>query len=269
MTTSQPELETQTRPALPTLQHDQRALLEPVADGALDHGLRDGFPNRRTAIEWYQAAIVRTIGHITDHWPPVALLRDQTLMTALVVGPEREAWADDPLSLETARAYRQRLERVLVLPAFNRAFNALRRAAGEYAEDATYEDTDPEDQRYIAMRPAFQVADSQQRAALQRLWGGFDSVSALQSWLHDLDEPTHGAIDESLAARVGRDTVAQKHFLGEIDAESPAVADRKARQYRERFAAGKLLPAFASALERLEGGELATHTSTGLTPGQG
>ncbi|OYR79123.1 hypothetical protein DJ72_14340 [Halorubrum distributum] len=102
MTTSQ------TRPALPTLQHDQRVLLEPTADSELDHGLRDGFPNRRVAIEWYQAAIVRTLGHITERWEPVALLRDRTLLTALVVGPERETFADDPLTLNVAREYRQR-----------------------------------------------------------------------------------------------------------------------------------------------------------------
>ncbi|TKX82052.1 hypothetical protein [Halorubrum sp. SD626R] len=162
---------TTSRPALPTLQSDQRALLEPQPGDGLDHGLRDGFPNRRTAIEWYQAAIVRTIGHITDRWDPVALLRDRTLLTALVVGPERERFADDPISLETGREYRQRLERVLVLPAFNLAYNALRKSAGEYPEDVRSEEHDPEGQDFVAMRPAFQVADQQQRAALRRLWG--------------------------------------------------------------------------------------------------
>lgn len=264
MTTSQ------TRPALPTLQHDQRALLEPVPGGDLDHGLRDGFPNRRITIEWYQAAIVRTIGHISERFDPVALARDRTLMTALVVGPERDRWVDDPVDLETARVYRRRLERVLLLPAFNLAYNALRKSAGEYPEDVRKTDKhDPEGQDFVAMRPAFQVADSQQRAALRRLWGGFETVDELQSWLHDLSEPANGALDESLPTRIGRDRVAQKHFLGRVDAETAAAAEQQARAYRERFAIVTLLPAFADGIKRLEAGELATHTSDGLTPAQG
>ncbi|OYR89629.1 hypothetical protein DJ71_03930, partial [Halorubrum sp. E3] len=259
----------QTRPALPTLQHDQRALLDPQSDSGLEHGLRDGFPNRRVAIEWYQAAIVRTLGHITDRWEPGALLRDRTLLSALVVGSEREQFADDPLSLEEARQYRQRLERVLVLPAFNLAYNALRKNAGEYPEDVRNDEHDPEGQEFVAMRPAFQVADRQQRAALRRLWGGFDSVEKLQSWLHDLSEPTNGALDESLPSRVGRDAVAREHFLGRVDADSALEAEQLARAFRERFAVAKLLPAFADGIKRLEAGELATHTSGGLTPGQG
>jgi len=258
-----------TRPALPTLQSDQRALLDPRPDDDLDHGLRGGFPDRRTAVEWYQAAIVRTMGHITDRWEPVDLLRDRTLLSALVVGPERERFADDPLSKDVARQYRQRLERVIVLPAFNLAYNTLRKAAGEYPDDARNEEHDPEGQEFVAMRPAFQVADRQQRTALQRLWGGFDSVDELQSWLHDLSEPSNGALEESLPGRVGRDAVAREHFLGRVEADSALEAERLARKYRERFAVGKLLPAFADGIKRLEAGELATHTSDGLTPGQG
>lgn len=258
-----------TRPALPTLQSDQRALLDPRPDDGLDHGLRGGFPDRRTAIEWYQAAIVRTLGHITDRWEPVDLLRDRTLLSALVVGPERETFADDPLSPEVARQYRQRLERVVLLPAFNLAYNALRKAAGEYPDDARNDKHDPDSQDFVAMRPAFQVADRQQRAALRRLWGGLDTLEELQSWLHDLSEPSNGALEESLPARVGRDPVARKHFLGSVSADSALEAEELERKYRERFAVAKLLPAFADGIKRLEAGELATHTSDGLTPGQG
>jgi hypothetical protein len=259
----------QTRPALPTLQHDQRVLLEPEPTSDLEHGLRHGFPHRRATIEWYQAAIVRTIGHVTERWEPESLVRDRTLLTALVVGDEREAFADEVLSLETAREYRRRLERVVVLPAFNRAYNALRKSAGEYPDDARKSEHDPEQQDFVAMRPAFQVADRQQRTALRQLWGGFDSVEQLQSWLHDLSEPTNGAIEETLSSRVGSDSVAREYLLGRPEADTALEAERVARKYRERFAVTKLLPAFADGLKRLEAGELATHTSGGLTPGQG
>ena len=258
-----------TRPALPTLQHDQRALLDPDSANRLDDGLRDGFPDRRSAIEWYQAAIVRTLGHITDKWDPVDLIRDRTLLSAIVTSDERYQFGPDTLSARAARHYRRRLERVVVLPAFSEAYNALRKSAGEYPDDAREENHDPEGQEYVAMRPAFQVADRQQAHALERLWGGFDSLDELQSWLHDLSEPTNGALEESLPARVGRDRVAVKHFLGRVDAASAAEAERRAQKYRERFAVAKLLPAFADGINRLEAGELATHTSDGLTPGQG
>jgi len=258
-----------TRPALPTLQHDQRALLDPRPNDDLEHGLRGGFPDRRAAITWYQAAIVRSLGHITDQWDPVDLLSDRTLLSALIVGEERHEFAADPLTLEEAREYRQRLERVVVLPACNHAYNTLRKSAGEYPEDVRESNHDPEGQDFVAMRPAYQVADRQQRRALERLWGGFNSIDDLQSWLHDLDEPTNGALEADLAARVGRDQVAIAHFLDRVDAESALEADRLAQKFRERFAVAKLLPAFAEGISRLEAGELATHTSDGLTPGQG
>jgi hypothetical protein len=263
MTTNAP------RPALPTLQHDQRALLDPRPSDDVDHGLRDGFPNRRTAIEWYQRATVRTFGNITDKWDPIDLLRDRTLLTALITGTERAQYADDPLSLSEARQYRRRLERVVLLPAFNEAYNVLRKSAGEYPDDVRQENHDPEGQEFVAMRPSFQVADRQQAAALGRLWGGFDTLDELQSWLHDLAEPANGAIEDSLPARVGRDAVALAHFLGRVDASTAAEATEQERKYRERFAVVKLLPAFAEGITRLEAGELATHTNDGLQPGQG
>ena len=259
----------QTRPALPTLQRDQRALLDPGPDDDVPHGLRDGFPNRRAAIAWYQRATVRSLGQITETWEPIDLLRDRTLLTALITGPERTQYAADPLDLDEARQYRRRLERVVLLPAFNEAYNALRPAAGEYPDDALQGNRDPEGQEFVAMRPAFQVADRQQSSALRELWGGFETIEALQSWLHNLAEPTNGSLEENLPARVGRDRVALRHLLGRIEAPTEREAEEQARKYRERFAVVKLLPAFAAGIEEMEAGELATHTSDGLEPGQG
>ena len=265
-----------TRPALPTLQADQRSLISPRPGDEIERGLRDGFRDRREIVDWYQSAVVRTLGHITEQWQPDDLLRDRTLLTALITSQRRRQFHDNPMSLDHAAAYRRRLERVIVVPAFTAAFNDLRGAAGEYPEDVQAggddDDTnyrDPEGQEFVGMRPGFSVADDQQQAALNRLWGGFDSLDELLSWVHDLNEPTNGAIDESLASRIGRDRVAVEHMLGRVDAETPEQARRRARKYRERFAIVKLLPAFAEGVNRLEAGELATRTTDGLTPGGG
>lgn len=255
-----------TRPALPTLQADQRALLDPTPADDVRHGLRDGFPTRRELIIWYQRAIVRTFGEIVEGWSPTDLLRDRTLVGALLTGPEKEQYRADGMTEQTASQYRQKLEQVVVLPACNRAYNALRANAGEYvdgADEADLDDIDPDEQDHVAMRPAFQVADRQQSQALQQLWGGFEAVEHLQNWLHDLNEPTNGALDDDLPATIGRDTTAQTFLLtGRTD-------DDLARQYRERFAATMLLPAFAEGIAQMDAGELATRSGSGLSAAQG
>lgn len=255
-----------TRPALPTLQADQRALLDPTPGDDVRHGLRDGFPTRRALLTWYQRAIVRTLGELVEDLSPADLVRDRTLVGALLTGPEREQYRADGMTVETATKYRRKLEQAVVLPACNRAYNALRATAGEYvdgADEFDFDDIVPDDQEHVAMRPAFQVADHQQHEALQQLWGGFEHGERLQSWLHDLNEPTNGALDDDLPATVGRDQTAQRHLLrGRADKDN-------ARQYRERFAVTFLLPAFADGIERLDVGELATRSGGGLSASQG
>jgi hypothetical protein len=249
------------RPALPTLQADQRALIDPDRGDDVGYGLRGGFPDRQAVINWYQRAVVRTFGHITDTWTPVDLLRDRTLLRALIPDDER-----DGVGESTAYHYRLSLEKSVVLPACNRAYNDLRKQAGEYVEDE-HEDklrnVDPESQEAVAMRPAFQVADAQQSDTLRELWGGFETIETLQSWLHDLNEPTNGALDDTLPTALGRDPAASKHLLtGRVD-------EQDARLYRERFAIRILLPAFAEGIERMEVGERAQQTGGDLTATHG
>ncbi|NHN40048.1 hypothetical protein G9C85_00145 [Halorubellus sp. JP-L1] len=265
--------EAPTRPALLTLLHDQRVLLE-GDDDRVEYGLRDGFPDRRAAIDWYQRATVRTLGYLADAWSPVDLARDRVLITALVTGPERRTFVDDSselLGADAARDYRDRLERNLVLPASHRAYNDLRRRSGEYIEtqdgdetDVNPADIDPSGQDHVAMRPGFQQADDRQHRALARLWGGFDDDRALMDWLHELNAATNGAVDEELPAQVGRDEVARQ-FLLDVDVDD----ESHARRYRERFAVHTLLPAFVRGIKRMSAGELAQQSKDGLTFAQG
>jgi hypothetical protein len=255
------------RPALPKLQQDQRALIDQDTAQEVGGGfaLRAGFPNRRELINWYQRAAVRTLGHIGDDWPAVDLGRDRTLLSATITSGARYTWSDDPLDPDDAREYRRRLETQVVLPACNRAYNDLRKTAGEYIDHDQFDlgDIDPLDQDHVAMRPGFENLDRQQSHALGRLWGGFETRDGLFDWVHWLDKPSNGAVADDLASRLDRDPVATKHLL------SAGVDQESARRWREHFAIVELLPAFVEGVERLEAGELAKQTTTELTAPHG
>ncbi len=256
-----------TQPALRALQIDQRQLLE--GGGPVEFGLRDGFPTARDAIAWYQRAIPRTLGTLAEAWHPRDLFRDRTLAASLVVGDDRERFASDgsPLpSMDAARSYRRRLERLVIRPACNRAYNALRGGAGEYLQDSEVspEKVDPAAQDHVAMRPTLERKDREQAAVLSELWGGFQTERELLDWLHDLDEPTNGSVDQTLAGQLGRDRVARACLLAD-DPASPSVDPDAAVAWRERFAAFVLLPSFVNGIRRIDGGELVQQSSTELT----
>lgn len=234
-----------TQPALATLQFDQRELIE--SGGTVEHGLREGFPTFREAIKWRQRATIRTLG-LLHELPPIDLVRDRTLASALVVGKERETLSKDPMPLADAREYRRRLERLFVLPACNRAYDTLRKRAGEYIDDDEHSQIDPREQAHVAMRPSIGRKDREQAHTLAELWGGFESRESLMDWLHRLNEPTNGAISSTLPAEIGRDRNALEHMLAD-------AGNHTARRFRERFATIVLLPAFVAGIRRMEGGE--------------
>lgn len=253
---------TPVRPALKTLQHDQRALL--ADDVGEVPALREGFVSRRGAINWYQAAIVRTFGYLADEWPALELSRDRVLLQSLVVSEARNGWAKSgakPVSLSSARDVRDRLETSVVRPSCNKAYNMLRKTAGEYIDneekDMPTSELDPEQQAHVAMRPAFQQKDHEQRRTLEELWGGFEDVEAIRDWCNDLDGSTNGAIDADFSRMVADDTIAVEHLLaGETGREQ---LDKQV--YRERLAIHALLPAFVTGVKRMNAGELAKRTT--------
>ena len=255
------------RPALDTLQRQQAELVDHERDPVTDLGcsLRHGFEHRRELLRWYQSATVRTFGALGEHWEPARLNSDKTLLQACITSDAREVWASDrTLGLEAAAAHRRVLEEHALLPAMHRAYNTLRKMAGEYIkeDDTDLSSFDPGTQE-IAMRPAFSRKDREQRAALLQLWDGLDNRDDLRSWLHRLNQPTNGALGEDFAARVMRDRVMVDHLLrGGTDAH-------KSRRYREWFTISFLLPAFREGVERMDAGELAKRTSGGLEVAQG
>lgn len=255
------------RPALQVLQHQQAELVdhEQTAATGLGCSLRHGFASRRELIRWYQAATVRTFGFLAESWRPRRLYSDLTLLQACIASERRRLWAGGrPLGLEAAATYRRLLEQQALLPAAHRAFNQLRKMAGEYIDedDDGFGEVDP-DQQELAMRPAFSRKDEEQRQALGELWGGFESEDEIRSWLHGLDVPTNGGLREDFAPLVMRDRTALDYLVRGRENE------RTARRFRERFAISMLLPAFRTGIKSMNAGELAKRTTgeLGVAPG--
>lgn len=240
------------KPALLALMDDQSELLD-AGDGPEEHDLRGGFPGYREVIEWYQRAVVRTLGHIEESWPPLSCVDDTTLTSALI----RDGGMDESIS----RWYRRVVESVAVQPAFAKAYQDMKPYAKEYVQrpdDDGYsspgKDLDPASQAYLAMRPGFQVIDSQQHRALTDLWGGFSDVEAIHDWVHGLSAPSNGEIDPELGEAIVTDGVAVGHLISTNDSE-------RSKRYREALAAAVILPAFIEGVRGMETEELAQVSS--------
>lgn len=238
------------RPALKTLLYDMAALVDPDAvNRDVEYGLRDGFPDLRRLVEWYQRAAVRTFGHLATVWNPEDIVYDETLQAATLHHPPD---AVTPLPPEKAEAMRDLYEATVLLPACSDAYVDLRTSAGEYvgtdgANVDPYE-IRPEDQANIAMRPGYQVLDRQQRRTLRELWGGFQDRRELLTWLESLNGPTAGELDGPLS----RGAIADSVFMDYLVHERAAP---KAQAYRVTIAATHLLPAFVDGVRSLSAGE--------------
>lgn len=247
------------KPSLLVLAYDQAALIDAVEyDHRNDeHGLRRGFPNRRRFIEWYQRAAVRTIGHIAEYLDPRDLLNDEVLVAA--------ATGHEDLDPRKAATYRHMVEAKAVHPACNRAYRSMRDVAANYQpEGAEAEKTisenklDPVRQRNIAMRPGFNTLDRQQSAALEKLWGGFETTGELLDWFHALNSPSNGEIPDSVAEETLSDDVAIDRLVSETET-------REARVYRELLACSVVLPAFVDGVKLMDTDELAALEREGST----
>lgn len=239
-----------TRVAVDVLERDQRAVLfdgEPERNPPISP-VADGFDSRRELINWWQAACVRSFGHLAEPYPARQIRADKALTEALT--------ASDPTPGQQHQ--RQRV-REHVMAACTDAYRDLEQRAHEWLPGdegpdggkSDYRRIDPDSQQHIAMRPAFSRLDTGQARILARLWGGFEDRNAVVRWTHRL--PAVADFSELLE---GEPNVTEWLVTDRAALEKLTDQTKSGREWRERFASVALLPAFAVRARRLQGGAL-------------
>ena len=229
-----------TRPALDVLDWDQDRLLyhgDPSRDPPIP-ALSDGFNTYREALSWYQAAGIRTLGHVEGVIEPRHMLPLSDVFEHLL--------ADRGGVSEYAR--------MRVVEALNDAcdlaYREFRERANERVEDneaTSWKDVDPESERNPLMRPAFRRLDRSQAGALIQLWDGFEDRQAVGRWVRSLTVPTHGETPERFLDMIVSSPVLLEALLDQEGDD--------AKRIRYRFAVNELLPPFLAAARSLTGSE--------------
>jgi hypothetical protein len=229
-----------TRPALEVLDRDHDRLLYD-GDSRRDppiQALADGFTSYWMVLSWYQAASVRTLGHVESVLEPRHIMPESTLFDDLLRG-----------ETSTGPYLRQRLVESMD-EACDIAFRQFRNRAKERLEDDDEGVTiDPENERNPLMRPAFERLDTGQSKALRELWTGFDSRREVTRWLRSVTAVTNGEKPQGAVDDLARSSPLMDALL---DRESVGAA-----LTRYRFAVGTLLPACNAAARTLRGSESA------------
>jgi len=246
----QPEPErSTTRPALDVLDRDQDRLLY---DGDTSRtpeirALGDGFETYWMVLSWYQAAGVRTLGHVGAVLEPADIMPESGIIEHLLL----------PLSGPDSAYVRRRLVERLD-DACDLAYREFRERANERVgndTEQTYEKVDPEEERNPLMRPAFRQLDQGQAGALEALWSGFDDREQLGRWVRSLAAVSNGEKQAGLLDGIVASRPLLEALLGENSAEN--------RLTRYRFAVAAVLPMFLRGARTLNGGEESKGETTG------
>jgi hypothetical protein len=237
-----------TRPALDVLDRDQDRLLydgDPRREPPIQP-LGDGFDNAFLALSWYQAAGVRTLGHVEKVIEPAAMLPMSGLLEKLLTVNE------DRQSAYVRRRLVEQLD-----DACDLAYRQFRERAGERvetADGATWKNVDPDEESNPLMRPAFKQLDQGQAAALLDLWSGFEDRESLGRWVRNLSAPTNGEKPPGLLDEIVGNPPLLEALLDQRDQEAKAT--------RYRFAIAVVMPPFLSAARTLNGGERTDSSGT-------
>lgn len=229
-----------TRPALDVLDHDQDRLLyhgQPSRDPPI-RAISDGFRTYKEALFWYQAAGVRTLGHVDQVLEPRHMLPLSDVFQHLLADR-------GPVSRYARMRVVERLN-----DACDLAYRQFRERANERVEDgegSTWKEVDPETEQNPLMRPAFRRLDRSQTGALLSLWEGFEDREAVGRWVRSLTVSTHGETPDRFLDKI---VSAPTLLEALVDQES-----EDAKRVRYRFAVSELLPPFLAAAESLSGSE--------------
>lgn len=239
-----------TRPALDVLDRDQDRLLYggDTRRSPVIRPLGDGFETYWHALSWYQAAAVRTLGHVDRVMECDRLMPEAAITEHLILPRNTEN------SAYVRRRLVERMDSVCDL-----AYRQFRERANEHVQGDgtdTYEDVDPDEEENPLMRPAFRRMDRGQASVLQTLWFGFDTREDLGRWVRSLTSVTNGEKPSGLL----EDIVSSQPILA-------AMLDRRsssAKMTRYRFAVSQVLPLFVTASATLHGGEQSQINDSGF-----
>jgi len=148
-----------TRPALDVLDHDQDRLLyhgHAHRDPPI-RAISDGFRSHLEVLTWYQAAGIRTLGHVERVIEPRHILPLSDLFEYLIAD---QGQAGEYVRMRVVEALND---------ACDLAYREFRERANERVEDeqaSSWKDVDPESEQNPLMRPAFRRLDRSQAGAL-------------------------------------------------------------------------------------------------------
>lgn len=217
--------------------------------------LLDGFESRREVLEWLQRLCVRTMGQIPQEFyegfATAMHPRERGQMALVSCVLTHEQRVRDDITDEHAERAREVIAAKFLMPAMHRAYRHLRKDAGEYIDEGRDAGHDPVNQSHIAMRPAFDEIEADQRECLTLVLDGIEDRRAIMDWGDIVEQATHGEVENDFVSRCYMERSTAR-LLTMRDA-TPDV-----RASRELFAARHLIPAFNLGVRDLSGraGEL-------------
>jgi len=180
-------------PGLPTLRAQQQELVD---------RLRDGFESREAIFMWTHAAAALSFGHVPDDWF-VSLLRDRFRIAALLEDADkRDALTPHAPDADQAAVVRDSIQQTTLSEAFRQARADIRSSSSDHPEGQA----DPEQQRFLGMRPRLHEVAVEQHDVLQSTFLGFDSRRAILDWADHLDYATLGFLPAGIPSRVADPT---------------------------------------------------------------
>jgi hypothetical protein len=160
----------------------------------LQESLREGFETRQELLEWCHAVDVVAGGQTPETWHE-DLVRDRWQVACLMADPaDRTAVCPEaPEAAATVDAFRRRIIRKTLLPAFQDVLTLLRDRVGEFSDEEGVRDA--ERMQYVAGRPRLHQRAVEQHGLLRRtLDDPPRSESVVLSWAEDVIHTTEGHV---------------------------------------------------------------------------
>lgn len=227
------------RPALNRLRDEQRESLRVFRE--------EGFDSRRDLLLWLHEFQYRTLGRVADWVYYLLPTRDVTVACCLTNTQARARYHRRSFLSAAERAEeRHRQAAKHLRPACRKALRELRTQANEFV-DGDDPAPDPDQSPHTALRPSFDEYQERQRRRLESWLDGFDSITALEDWVHDFDYDTLGEIENIPGGEEFDFDLVEKRTGRRVALGDSPEYERE----REQLAARYLLPACNRSVREL------------------